>query len=87
MSQSSDFENVAKTTKTYEVIGKSGRSYIFFFFSDNSVCAAKKVASFNRAAARLDFNIATKNAIHDCGIDIGGATYQEGRALLKQLEG
>lgn len=86
MSQSSEFEIVAKTAKGYEVMGKSGRSYVFFFFPDNSVCAARKVPTQSRAVARLDFNILTKTAIHDCGIEFQGATYQEGRVLLKQLE-
>lgn len=86
MSQSSEFEANAKTAKVYEVIGASGKSYVFFFFSDTSVCAAKKVATDSRAVARLDFNIETKRALRDCGITVHGTTYQEGRALLKQLE-
>jgi len=87
MSQSSDFETVAKTAKVYEMMGASGKSYVFFFFPDKSVCAAKKVATGNRAIAQLDFDIQTKTALRDCGIEIHGTTYQKGQALLKQLEG
>jgi len=69
-------------------MGESGKSYVFFFFPDDaSVCAAKKVATDNRAVAQLDFNIPTKSALRDCGVEKGGTTYQKGQALLKQLEG
>lgn len=86
MSQSSDFETAVSVAKAYEAIGKSGASYVFFFFPDNSICAAKKVPTHNRAGARLDFSITTKAAIQDCATGLQGTTYQQGRKLLKQLE-
>lgn len=86
MSQSSEFEIEARAAKVHELIGESGAAYVFFFFHDNSVCAARKVATNNRATAKLNFKIKTKDALHDCGIESRGTTYQEGRDLLKQLE-
>ncbi len=87
MSQSSDFEKAAKTSKAYELLGEKGISYVFYFFPDHSVCAAKKVATTNRAVARLDFSIQTKDALRDCGSRRHGTTtYQKGTALLRQLE-
>lgn len=86
MSQSSDFEANAKNAKVYEVMGASGKSYVFFFFLDKSVCAAKKIATDNHAVAQLDFNIQTKTALRDCGSETHGSTYQKGQAFLKQLE-
>lgn len=86
MSQSSDFETTAKTATAYEMIGASGKTYVFFFFRDGSVCAAERVATGNRAAAQLDFEIETKQAMRDCGGTARGTTYQEGAAFLKQIE-
>lgn len=87
MSQSSEFEIEARTAKVYELIGESGAAYVFFFFHDKSVCAAKKLATKNRAVASLDFKIKTKDALRDCGVKEHGTTYQKGVLLLKELEG
>lgn len=75
MSQASEFKISARSAEIYEVMGESGTSYVFFFSSDNSVCAAKKVAPKKRATARLDFRIKTKPALFDCGIAIPANTY------------
>jgi len=67
-------------------MGQSGASYIIFWFADGSVCAAKKLPTDNRAAARLDFG-ETKTCLKDCGItDTGQTTYQMGKELLDKLE-
>lgn len=89
MAQAPDLRNLAKETSIYEVIGQSGKTYVFFFFLDQSVCAARRVTAGNRASARLDFaRVNVKAALDDCGTrDIPGTTYQKGIALLKLLEG
>lgn len=89
MSQSSQFESAAKEARAvYEMMGTSGKSYVFFFFADGSITAAKKVSSTNRAAARLDFDkVNVKAALRDCLLEtVDGNTYQKGQALLKELE-
>lgn len=86
MSKASEFKISAKSAEVYEVMGESGKSYVFFFFPDNSVCAAKKVAPKIRATARVDFRIKTKPALDDCGIVVKGTTYQKGRELLRRLD-
>lgn len=86
MSQSSDFRDAAETAQAvYEVIGKSGRTYVFFFFPDGSVCAAQREASRNGASAKLNFEVKIKPALRDCGVVAFGATYQESKLLLNQL--
>jgi hypothetical protein len=85
MSLASDFKTAAKSAESYEVMGESGASYIFFFFPDHSVCAAKKVAPKKRATAQLIFQTKTKSALRDCGVVVRGSTYQKGEELLKQL--
>ena len=89
MAQAPDFRDLAKQASIYEVIGQSGKTYVFFFFPDQSVCAARRVTAGNRASARLDFaRVNVKAALDDCGArDIPGTTYQKGVALLKLLEG
>ena len=85
MSSASDFRNMAQTARIYEVLGQSGASYVIFWFDDGSVCAARKLPSGNKAAARLEFG-ATKPCLNDCGVeDFPGTTYQKGAELLKRL--
>ena len=88
MAQAPKLRNLAEQASIYEVIGQSGRTYIFFFFPDGSVCAACRVATGNLASACLDFTReSVKAALDDCGTeDIPGTTYQKGTALLRILE-
>ena len=89
MAQAPELRDLANQASIYEIIGQSGRTYVFFFFPDGSVCAARRVAAANQASARLDFTrVNVKAALDDCGTkDIIGTTYQKGQALLKRLEG
>lgn len=87
MSQSSDFEEQArKAIAIVEAIGNSGKSYVFFFFDDNSVTAAQKMAATSfSVAAQLNFAIRVNTALNDCGVsDFDGTTYQKGRELLRR---
>jgi hypothetical protein len=87
MSAASEFKQAAQTAKIYEVTGKSGAVYIFFWFADHSVCAARRLPAGNaKASARLEFRD-TKTCLDDCGMAaFEGTTYQKGRELLKRLE-
>lgn len=87
MSTASNFKEKAQAAKAiYEVLGRSGASYIIFWFDDGSVCAAQKAPSGNRAGACIEFS-ATKPALDDCGVaDFEGTTYQKGAELLRRLE-
>lgn len=86
MSSASDFRTKVQAATVYEVLGKSGASYLVFWFRDGSVCAARKLPSGNRAAARLEFG-ETKPCLDDCGVaDFAGTTYQKGTELLRRLE-
>jgi hypothetical protein len=88
MSQAPEFRDLAKQGSIYEVIGRSGKAYVFFFFPDGSVCAARRVAAGGPASARLDFTgVNVKAALKDCGAaDVSGThTYQIGRDLLNKL--
>jgi hypothetical protein len=90
MSRSSEFNNAAGQARDiYEVIGESGATYIFFWFSDDSVTAARrKAADTSQVAATYVFGQNTKAALDDCGMaDFEGTTYQKGRELLKRLRG
>jgi hypothetical protein len=87
MSQSSEFEDKAKNAiAVVESLGHSGNSYVFFFFDDNSVTAAKRVKAISQhVSAQLNFNIKVKEALDDCGVsDFDGTTYQKGRELLRR---
>ena len=85
MSSSSDFRTSARGATAYGIIGGSGSSYVVFWFSDGSVCAARKLPSGNRAVAKLEFG-KTKPCLDDCGTaDFVGTTYQKGTELLTQL--
>ena len=85
MSSASDFRTLARRATAYEVIGASGSSYVVFWFSDGSVCAARKLPSGNRAVAKLEFR-KTKPCLDDCGTaDCPGTTYQKGTELLRRL--
>ena len=60
------------------MVGASGSVYIFFWFNDGSVCAAKKINTYNRASAGFDFEVSTKACLDDCGAaDFEGSTYQK----------
>lgn len=89
MSQASDFRTLAQAAKTYDVLGESGANYLIFWFPDGSVCAARRLPSGNKAAARLAFDGASvKACLDDCGVaDFAGTTYQKGTELLKRIEG
>ena len=66
MSQASDFGDIAKQAKAvYEVVGESGASYIFFWFSE-SVIGARRLPSENLTSARFEFRN-TMDALNDCG--------------------
>ena len=89
MSHASEFGDAAKQAKAiYEVVGKSGASYVFFWFSDHSIIASRRLPSQNNlASARFVFGDNTMDALNDCGMtDTEGTTYQKGRALLKRLQ-
>ena len=87
MSGASDFRTAARSATIRQVIGQSGSTYIIFWFPDGSVCAAKKLASEDRASAQLEF-VATKPCLNDCGVsDYEGTTYQKGTELLRRLRG
>jgi len=88
MSSASDFKKMANAATVYEVTGKSGAVYVFFWFLDFSVCAARRLPAENaRASARLEFQD-TKPCLDDCGLeDFEGTTYQKGRELLRRIEG
>ena len=89
MTQASDLRDLAKQASIYEIIGQSGKTYVFFFFPD-SVCAARRVATANQACARLDFaRVDVKQALVDCGATdaCGTHTYQRVRDLVNRLEG
>ena len=84
MSQASDLKALANG-EIYEVMGKSGASYVIFFFRDASVCALRKKSTSSAAAAQLEFTNA-KSCLDDCGMEeLEGTTYQKGRELLKKL--
>jgi len=87
MSLASDFKKDARSaTAIYEMVGHSGASYVIFWFDDGSVCAAQKLPTDNKTAARLEFG-ATKPCLDDCGVDdVAGTTYQKGTELLRRLE-
>ena len=86
MSLASDFRSQAQAATIYQVVGKSGATYIFYWFRDGSVCAARKLRSGNRASACWEFG-ATKPCLDDCGLDdFSGTTYQKGTELLRRLE-
>jgi hypothetical protein len=90
MAQAPDLRKLANEASIYEMIGQSGKTYVFFFFPDGSVCAARRVAAANQAAARLDFTgVSVKETLYDCGAQdtIGTHTYQLGKDLLTRLEG
>lgn len=90
MSKASDFAEQAKeATKIYELIGKSGAVYLFFWFADGSVTAARRQPTTNRyASAEYLFAKDVKGALDDCGLkDFDGTTYQKGAELLKRLKG
>jgi len=85
MSSASDFRTLARAATIHEVIGSSGSSYVIFWFSDGSLCAARKLPSGNRAVARLDFG-QTKPYLDDCGMaGYAGTTYQKGTELLRRI--
>lgn len=90
MAQAPELRDLARQASIYEIIGQSGKAYVFFFFPDQSVCAARRVATANQACARLDFTgVEVKQALVDCGATdaCGTHTYQRGRDLLNRLEG
>jgi hypothetical protein len=89
MNQAPELRDLAKQASIYEVIGQSGRTYVFFFFPDGSVCAARRVAAGGPASARLDFTrVNVKAALRDCGAKdiLGTHTYQIGKDLFNRLE-
>lgn len=88
MSLASDFKEAARAAKTiYELVGQGGASYVIFWFDDGSVCAAQKLPTDNKAAARLEFG-ATKPCLDSCVVDdFAGTTYQKGAELLQRIEG
>lgn len=78
--------DLGKMGTVYEVIGQSGTTYMFFWFGDGSVCAARKEPAGNRAAAQWVF-VEAKPSLDDCGVaDFAGNTYQKGIELRKRLE-
>lgn len=87
MSEASEFKQAARNATIYEVTGQSGAVYIFFWFADHSVCAARRLSAENaKASARLEFRD-TKTCLDDCGMAaFEGMTYQKGRELLKRIE-
>ncbi len=90
MSKASDFKQKAKdAVEIYEMIGESGATYIFFWFSDHSITVARrKPATSNEAAAEYVFGQNAKDALDDCGMrNIDGTTYQKGSELLKRIKG
>lgn len=90
MSQASEFNDAANQARDmYEVIGESGATYIFFWFPDDSVTAARRqAADASQVAATYVFGKNTKAALDDCGMaNFEGTTYQKGRELLKRLRG
>lgn len=86
MKSAPEFRKMAQeATAIYEVIGQSGACYVFFWFSDSSICAARKLPSGNKAAATLEFGPITP-CLDDCGTsDFEGSTYQKGAELLRRL--
>jgi hypothetical protein len=89
MSKASDFAEQAKqATKIYELIGDSGATYVFFWFGDGSVTAARRKPTKNKdASAEYQFAKDVKGALDDCGLsDFDGTTYQKGAELLKRLK-
>lgn len=88
MSQASDFNALVDQAKIYEMIGRSGATYVIFYFpADQSVTAARRVPTGTRASARLEFGD-VKPALDDCGVDdVEGTTYQKGAELIRRLEG
>ena len=88
MSNASEFNAAAAQARDiYEVIGESGATYVFFWFPDGSVTAARRVASdTSQVAATYVFGKNTKAALDDCGLaDFEGTTYMKGSELLKRL--
>lgn len=87
MSQASDFREMAREAKNYEVTGRSGAVYVIFWFPDGSVTAARQLpAAGADASARLEFQV-TKPCLDDCGVnDFDGTTYQKGTELLRRIE-
>jgi hypothetical protein len=87
MSMASDFKDATRSARAiYEVVGQSGVSYVIFWFDDDSVCAAQKLPTDNKAAARLEFGT-TKPCLDDCGVDdFSGTTYQKGTELLRRIK-
>lgn len=89
MSQASDFKDMARDAKDiYEVVGNSGASYVFFWFTDGSVCAARRLPGRSAlTAARFEFQ-ETKVCLDDCGLaNFQGSTYQMGAELLRRIKG
>ena len=87
MSYASELKNYLELATCYEAIGQSGATYLFFFFKDGSVCAMKKTATDNKAAAQWVLDQA-KPCLRDCGITgYGETTYQKGQELLRRFEG
>ena len=89
MSQASKFGEQAKNANAiYEMVGNSGASYIFFWFSDGSIIAARRLpADQGQAAAQFVFGKNTKKALDDCGLsNFNGTTYQKGQELLKRIQ-
>ncbi len=87
MSTATEFWNTAQKATVYEVIGKSGMTYIVFWFFDGSVCAAHKVSSKNKASARWEFG-PLEPCLKDCGLtDVVGNTQKKAWELLSKLQG
>jgi hypothetical protein len=86
MSTASDFKEIARSaTAIHEVMGRSGASYVIFWFDDGSVCAAQKLPSGRSAVACLVFS-ETKRCLDDCGVDdFSGNTYRKGWELLRRI--
>lgn len=86
MSYASEIKNYLTLASCYEAIGQSGATYQFFLFKDGSVCAMKKIATKNQAAAQWVL-VQAKPCLRDCGITDGDeTTYQKGQELLKRFE-
>ncbi|MEI7988574.1 MAG: hypothetical protein WCI88_06015 [Chloroflexota bacterium] len=87
MSAASDFWNTAQKATVYEVIGKSGVTYVIFWFFDGSVCAAHRVTSKNKASARWEFG-PIEQCLKDCGMaDVVGNNEKGAWELLSKLQG
>jgi hypothetical protein len=87
MSKASEFKTKALHAKDiFEVIGRSGASYVFFWFTDGSVCSARRLPGENaRVSARLEFE-ETMPCLDDCGTaDYKGTTYEKGQELLRRI--